>query len=56
MTKIKHYFGSSLKHNFYKNWNRFTVECGITIEGRYRVTYDKRRISCKNCKRILNLD
>ena len=49
----KHYFGANLKNKFYKEWNRFTTECGVTIDGRDRVTYDKREISCSNCLRLL---
>ena len=52
---IKHYFGSNLKHYFYRNWDWFQVECGIKIDRRDKITYDKRRVSCKNCKKILNL-
>ena len=53
--EIKHYFGDNINQRFYKSWTFFQVECGRHIEDRNNITYDKRRITCGNCRRRLGL-
>lgn len=47
----KHFFGCKI-NKFHKVWNRFTVECGITID-RECVTDNKKEVTCKNCLRLM---
>ncbi len=53
--RIIHYFGDNIKKRFYRDWTKFQAECGIIVEERNKITYDKRRISCGNCKRLLRV-